>query len=603
MNKILSPLLFAIIILLQNCSTQETIEEAETIEKTIEKTQSFKTIANVTYKVVSFNPNTNICTQISDLPNNSYLELSFGQTNIISCDILIENKSNIIINGKNSYLKYEDSTREGLKIKVVNSQNIIIENFNIDNNNTKPHYTLDPTNTSVSGRIEVIESNSIEFNSVNMNKQQRFGAVHGTVAQILFKETTNSSITNCKMDYADGELIYLLASKNCLIDNNFLNEGASGIATAGFEESGVSKIGYDNKIINNTVVNSATAFITINDRNALVEGNYIYNDDSSKLHGPGIRFGHKKEYLHASNAICRNNIIKNLKYPSPQPKDPNSTSTDTLYYSPVGIKVDYTQSSESNQTYTDLIIEGNIITNSQGGIKVSNQSGQYMLIKDNKISSTKLFSIDLLSPADSIHQTKPQYALISNNTLASESGVIKIFNTNATLINNNILSNSTSIHNKAISIQNVYNTGDFPNEIKIKNNILELNKDNGIYYDGDSLKNALIMDNLINNGNIGVFLGGHENLIKGNIIKGCNSRSIYIRFRSVNTTISNNDIYNDFENSVYLHSTIGTSIINNKFNFTGKDAYAWAVWKNSPTTNISCTIENNILNNFHHESN
>ncbi|KAA1240778.1 right-handed parallel beta-helix repeat-containing protein [Aquimarina sp. RZ0] len=555
-----------------------------------EENQEYKIVNNIQYKVVSIDSNQSICNQIANLTNNSYLEFNFGQTEIISCDILIEGKSNIIIDGNNSYLKYEDPSRIGFKIKVINSQNIVVENFNIDNNNTKPHYILDPTNTSVSGRIEVIESSSIEFNSVNLNKQQVFGSSHGTVTQILFKETTDSSIKNCKMEYADGELIYLLASKNCLVTNNFLNEGTSGIATAGYNQSGVNKIGYNNKIISNTVVNSSTAFITINDRNALVEGNYIYNDDDSKKHGPGIRFGHEQEYLHASNASCKNNIIKNLKYPNGN-------------YNPVGIKVDYTQTSESKQIFTDLIIEGNEIINCQGGIKVSNQSGQYMLIKDNQISSTTRFAIELFSADPNGQQTKPQYCLISNNILSSENGVIKIHNSTTTLSDNHISSNSIDPHNINILIGSVYDSGNFPNEIKLKNNILELNGDNGIYYNGNNLKNALILDNIISNGNLGIYLGGKENLIKHNVIRNCTNRSIYIRSGSINTTISNNDIYNNFENSVYLHNTIGTSVLNNKFNFTGTNEYPWAVWKNSTSTNLNSTIRDNTLNNFTNENN
>lgn len=578
MNKILKSLVFVMVVLLQGCSNEEIIED----------TRAFKTIENVQYNVVNFNSSIDICTQISNLTNNTYFEFTAGQVENISCNIIIENKSNIIINGNKSTLKYEDPNSDGFRIKILNCNNVHINDLSIDNNNTKANYVNDTSLSS--GRIEVFNSNSIKLSSLNINKQKIVGNINGTVHQIYFKETTNSIINDCTLNSTDGELIMLKASKECLVKDNFLNEGWSGIATAGFFDSGVNKFGYNNRLIGNTISNSSTAFITVNDRNAIIEGNYIYNNDSALKHGPGIRFGHDVEYLYASNAICKNNIIENLKYPNGS-------------YNPVGIKVDYSQSTESNQEYTDLIIEGNIIRNCQGGIKISNQSGQHLLIKDNEISTTTWPSIELFS-TDSGGQTEPQNCFISNNVLSSEKETIKIYNSSVTITENHISSRATNINDQTIKIQNIYgSTGNYHNDIKIKNNIIELNGNNGIYYDQNNLESASILNNIIKNGNLGIYIGGRSNLIKDNLIQNCSNRSIYIRDGSSDNMISNNDIYNNFENAVYLHSTTRTSVIFNKFNFIGQIPYAYAVWKNSPATNIDCTIENNILNNFINESN
>ena len=116
MKKALKPLFLAMIILLQGCSNEEIPEE----------NQTFKTIENVQYKIVNFNSSIDICTQISNLANNSYFEFNAGQIENISCNIILVNKSNIIINGNNSTLKYEDPALNGFRIKILNSISFLV---------------------------------------------------------------------------------------------------------------------------------------------------------------------------------------------------------------------------------------------------------------------------------------------------------------------------------------------------------------------------------------------------------------------------------------------------------------------------------------------
>lgn len=557
-------------------------------ENLLEGTQEFIKIDNVQYKIVNFDPNLDICDQISNLENNSYFEFDAGQVKNINCDIIIENKSNIIINGNNSTLVYKDPGLIGLKIKILNSTRIKIQNLEIDNNDTKPTYTNDTTMSS--GKIEVFNSDYIELISLKIGQQRIVGNINGTVHQIYFKEVTNSLIKSCKIESSDGELIMLKASRENLVKNNLLNEGWSGIATAGLVEGIQNKFGYYNRIIDNTVRNSSAAFITINDRSAIVDGNFIYNNNSAITHGPGIRFGHNAEHLYASNAICKNNIIENLNFPNGN-------------YNPVGIKVDYTQSAESAQDFTDLIISNNIIRNCQGGIKVSNQPGQRLLIKGNEITTTFWPALEFFA-GDLGNQTEPQNSLVSNNVLISERETVKIYNSSIILSENYISSKGISKHDQTIKIQNIYGSGgNHHNNINITGNIIKLNGNNGIYYSQNKLEGASIKNNMISNGNLGIYIGGKNNLIQGNLIQGCSSRSIYLTTGSLDNIISNNNIYNSFENAVYLHNTTRTSVLNNNFSFLGPSPYPYAVWKNSPTTNVDCVVENNTLRNFVNESN
>lgn len=533
---------------------------------------------------ISYDPLLDICDQFNSLPSDSYFELEANATIDVECDIILENKSNIVIEGNGATLKYLDALNTGLKIQLVNCNQITLRNFKIDNNNKKASYVLNGPHT---GRIVVKQSEEIEINNLEINKQAIYGNIHGPVHQIYFHESIGSTVKNCNIKASDGELIMLMASEGCLVEGNTLNKGWSGVGTSGMSKNGIEKYGYNNKIIDNIIFNSQTAFITVNDRNALVEGNYIEYNDLNSSHGPGIRFGHEQEYQRASNGICRNNTIVKLNNPGSN-------------YVGAGIKVDYSQTNESNQTYADLLIDNNTIIHCNKGVMVSNQEGQYVHIKNNNITSIGL-ALDIFSGVNP-DQKAPQNCLIHSNQFTSNSEVIKVFNSSVDISDNSILSHGVYNQSKAILISDMY-TSPYTNTFKLKDNTINLNSNLGVYYKGLGLHDAIIEGNEIRNGFIGINFGGHNSLIKSNIIKNCSYRSVYIRDGSQNTKILMNEIYNPFQCSIYLNSTNGTLINGNSLAFTGTGVYSYAIWKNSTSTNTNINVFGNTLSGFTNESN
>src|SRR5690606_25048501 len=135
------------------------------------------------------------------------------------------------------------------------------------------------------------------------------------------QESSFCTVRNSTIKGSEGELIFLNASEDCFIIENNLTGGWSGVGTSGINEGFISKYGYRNKIKFNTISDAVTAYITVNDRDALVDQNTIFSTNPDKFGGPGIRFGHESvnggNYKFATNAICTSNNISGLLTPSP----------------------------------------------------------------------------------------------------------------------------------------------------------------------------------------------------------------------------------------------------------------------------------------------
>ncbi len=542
---------------------------------------------------------------LDTMANGTTVNFTSGVTYDIDVDIIIEDKSNITINGNNVTFRY---ITDGVRFKIDNSSTIVIKDLIVDNHTYNTN--AEGGSGSHTGRIIVNNSSSyVTLDNIEMTAQKGRSGATQAVHQILIEKSDHITVKNCDLEESSGELVHLLASTDCLVEDNRMEGGWSGVGTAGILDGGQEVYGIGNDIIGNTIRHATTAYITINDRGALVKGNNL-KDSLGGYGGPGIRFGHKNgtsEYEYASKAKCTLNIIDGLLV----------NNNPSGNYEAVAIKVDYTQttigSNGSDGNYSDLLIEDNTITNCKIGVKVSNQPGQYLTIKENSIQTTdqaiELFSPDL-DKVGSLDQQKPHECLVEENTLLkSNSNVIKIYNSSMDLKNNDdiVLASNDEWHKAVIIGHDTSNfLVDFSNDIEITGNTFDLNGDldtvfsTGIYYFDANIENMSISNNTINNGYIGIYVGGENTSISNNTMGNFKTWPIYIVPDSANTSITFNDVTSSEKSCVYLLNTSGSTVQFNDFEKTGS-LYPYAVWKSG--TNSSCTVSSNTLTNFTNQSN
>ena len=206
---------------------------------------------------------------------------------------------------------------------------------------------------------------------------------YASAAPIILYKCNQSKISNCVSMNHQREGLGIASGKHCVIENclSYYDRSKFGlqpwslISTGGSQGDGGK---HYHKIVNNTVINSQAAFITVNTENTEILNNkVIKNLPNTFTNGPGIRIGHadvEDEFgvvistsNRGYNCIVKNNIVTGLN------------GDTTFYGGNRGISADNASGTliEEN-TITDCLTEG---------IGVSVTAGQVIDIKNNRIKN------------------------------------------------------------------------------------------------------------------------------------------------------------------------------------------------------------------------
>lgn len=399
--------------------------------------------------------------------------------------VLIENVNNFTLRGNGATLRFMFNGK-GLNIK--GCSNIVLTNLVIDNDNGKFKSGANE------GRINIESTAKAVVDSIIMQKQS-IRSAEGPNHQIVIYFCKESSLLHSVFEESQGELIMLKSSENCVISQNKTTGGWSGIATAGDNIAGVESYGYRNKILDNEVKNATAALITINDRDALVEGNVIHSTikkNGEYVGGPGIRFGHFQD---KDNKLL--NHLRAVRGKAIENKIFNFTQATAPKFSiPYAIKVDATVSELGEGGVT---ITGNEINNCRYGIGVSNQGGQSGIIEDNDLRVLE-YAISLYSAK----RNSPHNFIIRNNAIKNSENAyaMRLWYSSAEVVGNTIEMRSRDGQLYAIGIAN--NTDN--ERVKIIGNRLHLNGTIGVYQINGYVNKESIQGNKIEGTKSGVVL-------------------------------------------------------------------------------------------------
>ena len=546
-----------------------------------------KTLANS--KIINIT-NTNL-DFLEHIKNDTIIYLSEFDIYVFdNLSINLNGVNNFTLNGMGATLRFNYN---GKGIFVNNSSNIILKNFKIDNGGETTRSLAEE------GRVQVQSSTNVSLDNLIIGKQKVAGGERYLQIQII--ESTYCEVKNSTIYEAEGELINLRASSDCVVKNNTTHGGASGIATEGYiDQNGDEKYGYRNYIYQNNIYNCVAAMITINDRHTIVEENNIKStrvENGIFKGGPGIRFGHyiydsllnmERFHLTAVNCKAIENNISNLE-------------SAFLNFKPVGIKIDATVLPSGPSS---ILIDGNKIENCMKGVQVSNIGGQTGCISSNEITplqnAIELFSGDNSTPQD--------FKILKNEMILKNTvNGIKIWHSNAH-IEGNYIFYSESINTSTVAIEVWHNTEN--EKVDIVDNVLRMRGGIGIRNMEESfpVRKSIISKNEISNSYYGIYLtNGMDNVINENSIEASLGNGIRLgngfgqAFQRIfNTQIFDNDI-SSFSNGIYLLNTDGSRIRRNSLTYLG-GTNSWAIWL-SETNNTSWEINDNKLIGYINEHN
>jgi hypothetical protein len=401
--------LIAILLFLTFCCTNELVTpQLKDKQGLSPKTENFQT----SMSEIIVDDSHPVWNQIQD---NETIELE-DETYIFNRPIIISDITNLKITtsggGKARLLFRFD----GAGIQVNNSNGIIIENIEIDNFIDYGNYTSYFKSGYNVGRIDVRSSNNVEIKESVIGQLNTAGDEN---SQVYIFNSTNCKVQNCLVYRAKGELISIIGSNDCIVSENTIYGGNSvdgGTAFSGIETAGSNYMGwyrgYRNRIINNQVYDCVAAFITINDREAWVEGNLIDVTQPNQMFGPGIRLGHfigTFDTLRAAFCVVKGNTIRNLDgIDTP----PGSTLNS---YDPYGIRVDASRTDAGGTA----LLEGNTIENCTGGIQISDLPGQTVTAKGNTVIAHN-FAFNVWGLDTNPHHIELDSNIVNIDTLGAE---------------------------------------------------------------------------------------------------------------------------------------------------------------------------------------
>lgn len=498
-----------------------------------------------------------------EFKNNHTVELNSNTKYIFSIPILLNGYNNLTINGNGATLCFPFN---GEAISIDNCNHINIINLTIDNVDEAGNKYLSAIEA---GRIDMRNSSFVVLNSLIMNEQLKPAINPPNYIQINIYNSTSCEVLNSVVYYSSGELIVVDGSNDCVIKGNRTFKGDSGIATKGRIISYYR--GYRTIIKDNEVYNCIAASITVNDRESLVEDNFITSDEGT-IGGPGIRFGHaNNEARNAKNCIARGNIITNFKQ-----AHPHSSS------SAVGIKID---ASVDMNGYGNITIENNEIRNCKEGITVSNAPGQSGVIKNNIIETDGL-GISIFSPDEQILANFE----IFQNTITSEGSNYDVNHEYAVRFFNS----SINFHNNAINLLTSYKYAravDISHNVKsarvnIIDNNITVNNNYGIQHTSAHMYGSNITGNVINNPGVGMLLKCENSLIFKNTINNSSIYGIYLFDGAKNSKVEQNTISVSYSAGIRMHNTDKILIVENRLTLlAGSSLYAVykTAWNGTPT--------------------
>lgn len=371
------------------------------------------------------------------IKSNSMLSLEKGGVYILDETLDLKNIKNFVLEGNGAIIK---APFNGTIFHFIGGSNITLRNINIDNVEGKYFSGKDKGRITFEGVSKVLVTGIHMYNQVILNSS-------GPNYQLLLKKCVASTVSNGIFEESQGELVMLLACRDCVIKGNKTSGGWSGIGTGGLLTKGKEEYGFRNKILNNTVKDCTAALITVNDRQTVVERNTIFSTlkrNGEYIGGPGIRFGHvviedNKQYDHLKAVACKalNNKIYNII---------NATAKN--YSTPYAIKVDATVAASGKG---EIVIRGNYISDCRHGIGISNQGGQSGIIENN--------TIDVIDNAISVFsgiKSLPQRFSIKQNTIrnSGDTYAVRLWYSNGQVTGNNIKMRSKDSKQFAIGVAN-----------------------------------------------------------------------------------------------------------------------------------------------------
>lgn len=557
--------LILVLVNITSCSNDDILPDAQLITD--------EQVVNGQLKVLTINNSTPQFLPL--IKSDAIVRLNEFEIYDLGITIEIKDVNNFILDGNGATLR----TNNNIRFNINNCKNIVIRNFKIDNNG---YYSLPNI-----GTINVVDCDKVVLESIRINAQKLTSTNPNPSHQVKFLRCSNSVIMNSEVNTARGELICLESCTDCTVKGNKTYGGWSGIGTIGSIGTNET-FGYRNHITENYVYDADAAYITINDRQTIVDNNFIIS--TKNLGGPGIRFGHNEEngtalnHLRAVDCQCIGNSIYNML-------NPLGITSST----PCGIKLNATTDANGKG---GILIRDNLIRNCKNGIEVSDKDNQFGTIDSNIIDVTDLgillYTIKILNP----HNFR-----ITNNTISNtnDCSAVSIYHSTIFFSDNTIYSKSNSSTISTMSLKEL-TSGD---KILIDNNKFYLNGTIGIEEKECGLDGAIISGNTIYDCEKGLSLRCNNTLIKSNIIDKSKSYGICLGIYdtilfipTVNVTILQNEI-SSLKASIYLTGTSNIKINNNILTNYGNTIATHAIYYSlNKYLTLAAPGTTNSINNY-----
>jgi len=407
---------------------------------------------------------------------------------------------------------------------------------------------------------------------------------------IYYRNAENGSIENNTINSNNRNGIYLYSSSNNTLTDNRVNQNLYGI--------------YLDSSSNNNTISNNTANGPSQNYGILIytSNNNTITDNNARSNNVGIYLYFSSSYNTVSNNNASSNSWRGIQLASSSKNNTitNNTANSNLQH---GI---YLDSSSSNNTITNNTASSNgqkgiyltfssYNTLSNNNASLNNESGIYLYssssntLSNNTANSNKMYGIYIIFTSN--NNTASNNTAMENNvldfyiqgsstactnTLADNTGSggrpVEYYNTTVNLSNKTLaelilcnadgstitnvtIEGSTSLDNNGIFVLNTDNS--------TFTNVTSSNNYYGMFLD---LSNGNIIANntgsFSNNGNIGIYVHGNDNLIENNTIAGNTYTGIDI-FDSGRTQILGNLIDQNGGDGIYSEESWDTTVRRN----------------------------------------